>query len=59
MQRESNLDLEEAGSRASWESGWAGELGWVKTSVFWEGGVSVLGIYAMHSSIAAGEGKKM
>lgn len=60
MQRELNLDLEEAASQASWSL--IGQvscaLDWVKTFVFWEGGVSRLGIYRMQGRIDAGEGKK-
>lgn len=61
MQRELNLDLEEGGSRASWSP--VGQvscaLDRVKTSVFWEGTVSRLGIYRIQGSIDAGEVKKM
>lgn len=61
MWRALNLDLEEAASRASWSL--LGQvscaLDRVKTSVFWEGDVSRLGIYRTQGSIDAGEGKKM
>lgn len=60
MQRELNLDLEEAASQASWSL--IGQvscaLDWVKTFVFWEGGVSRLGIYRMQGRIDAGDGEK-
>lgn len=56
-----NLDLEGAGSRASWSllGQVSRALDRVKTPVFWEGGVPGLGIYGTQGSIDAGEGRKL